>query len=129
LAQPRSKSQIAKNVTHRVEASDIWVGMNMQVTEVRTRLANEEFVKAYAMICFDDCFLVHDIRVIKGPSGLFISFPNRTKSEGGQRDIAFPVNAETRNMIEQAVLAEYEKVVGGGGPLPSENRKPTPNSE
>jgi stage V sporulation protein G len=82
----------------------------MQVTEVRIRLADEAFVKAYASICFDDCFLVHDIRVIKAPAGLFISFPNRTKSEGGQRDIAFPVNAETRNMIEQAVLAEYEKV-------------------
>jgi stage V sporulation protein G len=82
----------------------------MQVTEVRIRLADEAFVKAYASICFDDCFLVHDIRVIKGPTGLFISFPHRTKSEGGQRNIAFPVNAETRNMIEQAVLAEYEKV-------------------
>jgi stage V sporulation protein G len=85
--------------------------MKMKVTEVRIRPANEEFVKAYASICFDNCFLVHDIRVIKGPTGLFISFPNRTQSEGGQRDIAFPVNAETRNMIEQAVLAEYEKAV------------------
>jgi stage V sporulation protein G len=85
--------------------------MTMQITEVRIHLANEELVKAYASICFDDCFLVHDIRVVKGPTGLFISFPNRTQSEGGQRDIAFPVNAETRKMIEQAVLAEYEKVV------------------
>ena len=82
----------------------------MKVTEVRIRPVNEEFVKAYASISFDDCFVVHDIRVIKGPNGLFISFPNRTESEGGQRDIAFPVNVETRNMIEQAVL-EYEKVV------------------
>jgi stage V sporulation protein G len=87
--------------------------MNMKVTEVRIRLANEDLVKAYASICFDDCFLVHDIRIIKGPTGLFISFPNRTKSEGGQRDIAFPVDAETRDMIEQAVLAEYEKMVAG----------------
>jgi len=84
----------------------------MKVTEVRIRPANEDFVKAYASICFDDCFLVHDIRVIKGPTGLFISFPNRTQSQGGRRDIAFPVNAETRRMIEQAVLAEYEKAVG-----------------
>jgi stage V sporulation protein G len=61
----------------------------MQVTEVRIRLANEEFVKAYASICFDDCFLVHDIRVIKGPTGLFISFPNVTQSDGTQRDVAF----------------------------------------
>jgi len=85
--------------------------VNIQVTEVRIRPANEEFVKAYAYNCFDDCFLVHDIRVIKDPTGLFISFPNRTQSESGQRDIAFPVNAETRKIIEQAVLAEYEKVV------------------
>jgi stage V sporulation protein G len=92
--------------------------MNMQITEVRIRPANEDFVKAYASICFDDCFLVHDIRVTKGPTGLFISFPNRTQSEGGQRDIAFPINAETRNMIEQAVLAEYEKVIAR-----SENQK------
>jgi stage V sporulation protein G len=92
--------------------------MNMQVTEVRIRLANEEFVKAYASICFDDRFLVHDIRVIKGPTGLFISFPNTTQSEGGQRDIAFAVNAKTRTMIEQAVLAEYEKVVA-----PNKNQK------
>jgi stage V sporulation protein G len=89
--------------------------MNMKVTEVRIRPANEDLVKAYASICFDDCFLVHDIRVIKSPTGLFISFPNTTQSEGGQRDIAFPVNAETRQMIEQAVLAEYEKVVAGSG--------------
>ena len=95
---------------------------DMQVTEVRIRLAKEEFVKAYASICFDDCFLVHDIRVIQGPTGLFISFPNRTKSEGGQRDIAFPVNTETRNMIEQAVLAEYEKVVAGSDPVPRETK-------
>jgi stage V sporulation protein G len=91
----------------------------MQITEVRICPANEELVKAYASICFDDCFLVHDIRVVKGPTGLFISFPNRTESEGGQRDIAFPVNAETRNMIEQAVLAGYEKVVAGSDPGPS----------
>ena len=90
----------------------------MEITEVRIRLANEDVVKAYASICFDDCFLVHDIRVIKGPTGLFISFPNRAQSEGGQRDIAFPVNAETRNIVEQAVLAEYEKAVAG-----SENQK------
>jgi stage V sporulation protein G len=88
--------------------------MNMEIMEVRIRPATEDFVKAYASICFDDCSLVHDIRVIKGPTGLFISFPNRPQSEGGQRDI----NAETWNTIEQAVLAEYGKVVAQ-----SENQK------
>jgi DNA-binding cell septation regulator SpoVG len=55
--------------------------------------------------------VLEDIRVIKGPTGLFISFPNRTASDGGQRDIAFPANTETRRMTEQAVLAEYEKII------------------
>jgi stage V sporulation protein G len=102
--------------------------MNMRVTEVRIRPVNEEFIKAYASICLDDYFLVHDISVIKGPAGLFISFPGVTQSDGTQRDIAFPVNAKTRNMIEQAVLAEYEKVLGGPAYCQSKNRKPTPNS-
>jgi stage V sporulation protein G len=85
--------------------------MNMKITEVRILPANENFVAAYASICLDDCFLVHDIRIIVGAAGLFISFPNVTLSDGTQRDIAFPVNAETRRMIEQAVLAEYEKMI------------------
>ena len=86
----------------------------MEITEVRIRPANEELVKAYASICFDDCFLVCDIRVIKGPKGLFISFPSSKLSDGTDRDIAFPTNAKTRNMIEQAILVGYKKVVGGG---------------
>ena len=88
----------------------------MQITEVRIRLANEHMVKAYASICFDNCFLVHDITIIKGTRGLFISFPARKQIDGTYRDIAFPANAETRRMIEQAVLAEYEKVVARSNP-------------
>lgn len=94
----------------------------MKITEVRIRRTKKASVKAHASICFDDCFLVYDIRVIKGHTGLFISFPNWTKSEGAQRDIAFPVDAETRNMIEQAVLAEYQKVVAGSNPVPTETK-------
>jgi stage V sporulation protein G len=90
--------------------------MNMKITEVRIRLANEDLVKAYASICFDDCFLVHDIRVIKGTTVFSSHFLIGHRARVGiQRDIAFPVNAETRQMIEQAVLAEYEKVVAGSG--------------
>jgi stage V sporulation protein G len=67
--------------------------------------------------------MVQEISVIKGTGGLFISFPNRTQSEGTQRDIAFPVNAETRDMIEEAVLAEYAKIVTPSEPLPSKDQK------
>ena len=95
----------------------------MQITEVTVRPANEELVKAYASICLDHCFLIHDIKVVKGPTGLFISFPTLKLSDGTDWDIAFPANAETRRMIEQATLAEYKKVVAGNSPLPNANTK------
>jgi len=92
----------------------------MKITEVRIRLANEEFVKACVSICLDDCFLVHDIRVIEGPTGLGISFPTKKLRDGTYWDIAYPADAETRRIIEQAILAEYEKIVAE-----SENQKAT----
>jgi stage V sporulation protein G len=95
----------------------------MQITEITIRPANEELVEAYASLCFDHCFLVHDIKVIQGPTGLFISFPTRKLSDGTHWDIAFPANTETRRMIEQIVLAEYKKIVAGSSPLPNANAK------
>jgi len=80
----------------------------MQVTEVRIRRTKKGSVKAHAIICFDDCFLVRELKVIQGPAD---SFPAKELSDGTHWDIAFPLDAETRRMIEQAVLAEYEKVV------------------
>jgi len=87
----------------------------MQITEVRIRQTKKASVKAHAIICFDNCFLVRELKVIQGPAGLSVSFPVKKLSDGTQWDIAFPVNAETRNMIGRAVLAEYEKVVAGSG--------------
>ena len=78
-------------------------GLNMKITEVKIRSANEELVKAYASIAFDDCFVVHDISVIEAPTGLFISFPTNNLSDGTHWDVAFPANTETRRMIEQAL--------------------------
>jgi stage V sporulation protein G len=95
--------------------------MTMQITEVRIYPTNEDLVKAYATICFDNCFLVEEIRVIKSTEGLFISFPARKQKDGTHCDIAFPANAETRRMIQQAILAEYEKIVADSAPLPSAN--------
>ena len=85
---------------------------------------SKDLVKGYADIVFDDCFLVHDIKVIKGPTRLGILFPTKKLSDGTYWDIAFPANTETRRMIEEAILAEYEKVVAE-----SVNQKLTPNSE
>src|SRR5262249_47830446 len=87
----------------------------MQITEVRIRPTNEDLVKAYATVCFDNCLLVHDIKVIKGPTGLGISFPTKKQIDGTHWDIAFPANTETRRTIEQAIFAEYEKVAAEDG--------------
>jgi stage V sporulation protein G len=85
----------------------------MQITQVNIRTANEHLVKGYVDIVFDNCFMIEEIRIIKGPRGLLISFPAKKRRDGTYWDIAFPANSETRRMIEQAILAEYEKVVGG----------------
>ena len=95
----------------------------MQITEVKIRPANEDVVKAYASICFDDCFLVYDIKVIQGPTGLFLSFPTKKLRDGTYWDIAYPADAQTRRIIEQAILAEYEKIIAGNSPLSNTNAK------
>ena len=55
--------------------------------------------------------MIREIRVIQGPTGLFVSFPAKKQRDGSDRQLAYPANAETRNMIQQAILTEYEKVL------------------
>jgi stage V sporulation protein G len=95
----------------------------MQITEITIHPTNEDLVRAYVSIVFDNCFMVGEIRVMQGPTGLFVSFPAKKQRDGTDWDIAFPANAETRNMIERVILAEYEKIVAPSVPLPSEDQK------
>ncbi|MDZ4383752.1 MAG: septation regulator SpoVG, partial [Thermodesulfovibrionia bacterium] len=81
----------------------------MQVTEVRVFPVNEEKLKAYVTITFDDSFVVRDLKVIKGNNGLFVAMPSKKRKDGTFKDTAHPVNNETRQMIESKVLSEYEK--------------------
>ena len=62
----------------------------------------------------DDCFLVSDLKVIQGPNGLFISMPSKRKKNGEFKDVAHPLNRETREMMERRILAEYETGAGRG---------------
>jgi stage V sporulation protein G len=55
--------------------------------------------------------MIREIRVIKGPTGLFVSMPAKKQRDGTHRQIAYPANAETRNMIQRVILAEYERIV------------------
>jgi stage V sporulation protein G len=95
----------------------------MQITEITIHPTNEDLVRAYVSIVFDNCFAVGEIKVIKSTMGLFISFPSKKQRDGTYRDLAFPANPKTRRMIQQAILAEYEKVVAGSDPVPSANAR------
>jgi stage V sporulation protein G len=87
----------------------------MQITEVKVYpVADNEKLKAYATIIFDNCFVVRDLKIIAGTSGLFVAMPSKKKKEGTYRDIAHPLNSETRRMIEEAIIREYEREQGGG---------------
>ncbi|MDW7668231.1 MAG: septation regulator SpoVG [Bacillota bacterium] len=82
----------------------------MQITDVRVRKINSEGkMKAIVSVTFDDCFVVHDIKIIDGQNGPFIAMPSRKMPDGEFKDIAHPINSETRAMIQDAVFAAYEE--------------------
>ena len=83
----------------------------MEVTEVRIFPVQEERLKAYVAITFDNCFVVRDLKVISGNNGLFVAMPSKKRKDGTYRDTAHPLNNETRQMIESRVLEEYNKEI------------------
>lgn len=83
----------------------------MEITDVRVRkVAKEGKMKAVVSITFDNEFVVHDIKVIEGEKGLFIAMPSRKALDGEFRDIAHPINSETRDKLQKAILDKYETV-------------------
>lgn len=89
----------------------------MNITDVRVRkVAKESKMKAVVSITIDNEFVVHDIKVIEGDKGLFIAMPSRKAGDGEYRDIAHPINSDTREKIQKIVLELYETAV-----LESEN--------
>lgn len=83
----------------------------MQITDVRVRKVSKEGkMKAVVSITFDNEFVIHDIKVIEGEKGLFIAMPSRKASDGEYRDIAHPINSDTRTKIQNLILSEYKKV-------------------
>lgn len=91
----------------------------MNITQVKVFPVAEEKLKAYVSIVLDDCFLVSDLKVIHGPNGLFISMPSKRKKNGEFKDIAHPLNRETRELMERRILEEYEKVKVSAPPGPA----------
>jgi stage V sporulation protein G len=85
-----------------------WIELN--ITDVRLKkVVTDGKMKAIASITIDNAFVVRDIRVIEGQNGLFIAMPSRKTPEGEFRDIAHPITPEARELIQNAILGEYEK--------------------
>ncbi len=84
----------------------------MRITDVRVRkIAKEGKMKAVVSITIDDEFVVHDIKVIEGEKGLFIAMPSKKSADGEYRDIAHPINSNTRDTIQKTILENYEKAL------------------
>jgi stage V sporulation protein G len=96
------------------------------ITQVKVFPVAEEKLKAYVSIVLDECFLVSDLKVIQGPNGLFISMPSKRKKNGEFKDIAHPLNRETREQMERRILDEYEKVRATAPSAPAAEPAPEP---
>ena len=89
----------------------------MDITQVRVFPVEEDKLKAFVSVIFDECFVVSDIKIIQGASGLFISMPSKKRKNGTFRDIAHPLNNDTRRRLEEAIIAKYREVLDSDSPL------------
>jgi stage V sporulation protein G len=100
----------------------------MKITEVKIFPVNEERLKAYVSITIDECFVVRDLKIIQGPNGLFVAMPSKKRKDGQFRDIAHPLNQETRAEIEDLVFDAFESELKAmGESLTSVRRSKNPN--
>ncbi len=91
----------------------------MDITEVRVFPVDDDKLKAFVSIILDDCFVISDIKVIHGPKGLFVSMPSKKRKDGTFRDIAHPLNSDTRRRMEEQILSHYRTEVVDGKELES----------
>ncbi len=91
----------------------------MEITEVRVHLRNEDKLKAFATVTFDHCFVVRNMKVIDGDKGLILCMPSRKMPDGSFKDVAHPISAEFRSLLEKKVFAcyaeEQKKTAAGSG--------------
>ncbi len=87
----------------------------MNITEVKVFPVNEDRLKAYVTITIDDCFVIRDLKIIEGNGGLFVAMPSKKRKDGQFRDIAHPLNQETREDIENKIFDAFENEVRSMG--------------
>ena len=90
----------------------------MEITEIKIFPVQEEKLKAYVTIILDNCFIVRDLKVISGTTGLFVAMPSKKRKDGEFKDIAHPLNAETRDKMEKQILVAYDAEIKRTGGAP-----------
>ena len=88
----------------------------MEITDVKVIPVDDEKLKAFVSIVFDQCFVVTDIKIIHGPKGLFVSMPSKKRKDGTFKDIAHPLNNQMRQYLEEKVLVGVQAAGGGAAP-------------
>ncbi len=83
----------------------------MEITEIRLTLKNEDKLKAFVNVTFDNAFVIRGLKIINGNKGFFLSMPSKKRPNGTYQDIAHPVNSTMRRLLEERVLEAYEKEV------------------
>lgn len=91
----------------------------MNITDVRIFPVDDKKLRAFVSVIFDGCFLVSDIKIIDGAKGLFLSMPSKKRRDGTFKDVAHPLNVETRKMMEDAILAKFREEEAKGRPAMS----------
>jgi len=82
---------------------------NMEITDVRVRkIKSEGKLKAYDTVTFDECFVIHNIKIIEGKTGVFIAMPSRRIRTGSYKDVAHPIQPEFRALMQQKILEKYD---------------------
>lgn len=82
----------------------------MDITDIRIRRVSADGkLRAYVTVTFDDCFVVHNVKVIEGKNGAFIAMPSRKTKTGEYKDVAHPINSDFRGVLQNRILEEYEK--------------------
>jgi stage V sporulation protein G len=99
----------------------------MEITDVKVIPVDDEKLKAFVSIVFDQSFVVTDIKIINGPKGLFVSMPSKKRKDGTFKDIAHPLNNQMRQYLEEKVLTVYRQQLAsaaGAGQASSAGREP-----
>ena len=101
----------------------------MEITDVKVIPVDDEKLKAFVSIVFDQCFVVTDIKIIHGPKGLFVSMPSKKRKDGTFKDIAHPLNNQMRQYLEEKVLSVYKQQVSAQAPAGSGSPAGGPGGE